>query len=189
MKMVFKIALNLFFILSLPSLPHVSAFCIVPDDDISDKELIDLLSSDDPEISTKAAAEIFHIGERMIPLLVSCQGNQNLYMGYKLGDSDSEDVIFMFNKEGSERTHVTLEIVALYLIEAIYKQDLKHASLPLLYEPPEDKWTAPVYNSEKTINRAWASVKRWLQLLNKDGLQNLRKKQINPLFETNISFW
>lgn len=153
----------------------------------SENELLVALSSDDSEIATDALEKIFQRGEGMIPLLASCQGNRNLYWGYKLGNRNSANLIYFPDKEGAAATHVTIEITALYLLEAISRNDIEFADSPFLRD--NKKSHKQTLNSEVTIRRAWASVSEWLILYNKKGLSFLREQQINPLFKSGTSFW
>jgi hypothetical protein len=153
----------------------------------TDKELVVALSSNDSEMATEALEKIFQKGESMVPLLVSCQGNRNLYWGYKLGDRNSANLIYFPDKEGAAATHVTIEVTALYLLEAIFRKDIGFADSPFLYDHSMSHKQA--LNSEAAIARAWSSVNDWLILVNRKGMDYLRKKKINPLFKSKASFW
>lgn len=153
----------------------------------SDKELIVALSSENSEEATKALEGIYKAGDRMIPLLVSCQGNRSLYWGYNLGHKNSHNELFFPDKQGEAATHVTIEITSLYLLEAIFRKDLEFADSPFLYD--HTKSHKQPRNADVAIHRAWNSIDWWFSLLNKKGIEYLRKKQINPLFKSKTSFW
>lgn len=176
---------NIFILSSYPN------FCISSpqiEQGTSENELIAALASENPEVATKALNQIFAIGDSMIPLIVSCKRNRDLYWGYNLGDSNSQDLIFSPDKEGPAKTHVTIEATAFYLLEAIFRKDLEYAQSPFLVDRTIANPERTSMNSETAINRAWSSVDQWLILSDKYGMSHLREKRINPLFKANASF-
>jgi hypothetical protein len=153
----------------------------------SDKELFVALSSNESATATKALEKIFKEGERMVPMLISCRGNRSLYRGYNLGDKKSANLIYFPDREGAAATHVSIEVTALYLLEAIFREDMEFADSPYLYD--HTKSHKQSLNSDAAIRRAWSSVSHWFILLNKKGMDFLRKKKMNPLFKSKTSFW
>ncbi len=179
----------LFYIFILSSYPNFRIWSSQVKQEAFEHELIAVLASENPEVATKALNQIFAIGDSMISSVASCKGNRNLYWGYNLGNSNSQDLFYLPHREGPAKTHVTLEVTALYLLEAIFRKDLEYAQSPFLVDRTIANPEITSMNSETTSNRAWSSVDNWLILLDKYGISHLREKRINPLFEANASFW
>lgn len=182
-------ALFILFILIISAVLKLNIYGEEIEQDPSPQEWITELSAEDPEVATKALKKIYEAGERIIPMLIFCKGNRNLYWGYGLGDKNSSALIYFPNKEGQAKTHVTIEVAAIYLIEAIFRNDLEFAQAPFLVDRTKNKNRQQSFNSDAAISRAWLSINHWMALLKKDEINRLREKRTNPLFKSKTSFW
>lgn len=157
---------------------------------LSDAKLVEKIRNRDGETATKAAKEIFRRGERMIPLLLKLKGNREQYLGGWLG---SENAAFLAPVKPSPNPElgelVSTEIVALYLITAIYEGRLDFAQSPFLSDltiPPDMRRAG---NTPNRISRAWDSVEKWAKATKEQGLGSMRTKGRGPLSEARVAFW
>ena len=164
-----------------------------------DEQIVLAFFSDADSDTLKA---IFGRGERMIPQLMKFRGDQTLMFPLRLGlvdpnsaklwnlPLDSESV-----RSGGKSVYdrdadiVTREVVALYLICAIYHGDLRFAAYPLFTDlslPAEDQRSR---NTQELVNKAWVSVENWEKKRMADGLASLQAKHLDPLKGSNVAFW
>lgn len=154
---------------------------------INDKDVIAALGSASSDVASKAVAEVMRRGERMIPLLIGLRGCRNTFFGAGLGNPMSSQVIPAAPANGLQP--IPLEQAALYLINAIYEQQLGFAESPylvdLLISPAQRK---PL--TSKSMNRrAWRAVLDWNQRYKTVGVEDARKKGDAPLRAAALAFW
>jgi hypothetical protein len=154
--------------------------------DMRDETLLSKLSSADPAEVTRAAREIFRRGERMIPRLVKLKGDRTVSQFLSLCNSDPRSSYFSARVYGVEGSWVTTEVVALYLISAIYFENPRFAVEPLL------QGSRPVkdynYNTRKRLKKAWKSNLSWYSKFESVGIDELRKLDESPLSSSKLSF-
>ena len=82
---------------------------------------------------------------------------------------------------------MTVDVAALYLISAIYYDNLAFANLPYLIgsEPVTDFQ----YNTPERVEEAWKATEKWYKKLEKDGLPKLREDKEFPLKSTDLKFY
>lgn len=155
----------------------------------SDKQIIELLASTKSEDAIAASEEIFLRGGIMIPLLIELEGNDKCFYGLKgLGE---------WNRSGLSRSvdclnsdsKVSVETAALFLIQAIFYEDLKFASPPLLCDFSYKTLTCgEVGNTVERKKKAWKATKKWFSLLEIQGIDYLRERNNDPFKNSGLSF-
>lgn len=157
--------------------------------DTTNEELAGLLASRDEQASVDAAWETFRRGERMIPLLFRLEGDQRLFAGAGYLASPIGGQLVFSREDAPPDLKVTVEVAALFLVNAIYFEKFHFAQSPYLTDrklPVDQRRTA---NTKKLVSRGWQSAKRWLELLKKEGLESLRARKLGPLSEGEVAFW
>ncbi len=148
----------------------------------TDDELIKMLGSSIPSEADKSVVQIFSMREKVIGHLMNLKGNDTIFMGTCLTNPD-DYVIDTLN----EGTAVTVEVAALYLISAIYYDNLVFATVPYLAGDADIRDSR--YNTKKRKKRAWKSVEKWFHELQADGLKELRRRELSPLKFANMQFY
>jgi hypothetical protein len=178
-----------FFSISLAAFSQTNTKANVSLTTLSDMELISKFGSEEKIDKTPIAIEIFSRGEKMIPFLMNLKGNRLIYDGYCLGDPNGADSISLIPVvEGSV---VYIEVAALYLINAIYFNNLHFANVPYLSDKKQDKVTglkSNDYNSSKRLKKAWDSTEKWFKKVQKEGLEKLKVSNEFPLKANNLYF-
>jgi len=154
--------------------------------DLPDETLLSKLSSADPYEATRAAREIFRRGDRMIPLLMELKGDRTISQFLSLCRGDPQSSYFSARVHGVEGSWVTTEVVALYLISAIYFENPSFAGEPLLLgSRPVNDYD---YNTRKRIKKAWKASLGWYRKMQRVGIKELRKMNVFPLRGSKVSF-
>jgi hypothetical protein len=158
---------------------------------VTDEDLIQRLSSPDEETSGMAALAIYARGERMIPLLVPLRGKTQLFTGAGyLVSPHSSTMVFTRPGPGiPEDQLVSVEVAALYLINAMYAGRMDFATSPYISDlnlPPNKRTTA---NRPELVERAWKSVEIWSKDLKPGYLEDLRNEKRRPLDAGRVAFW
>lgn len=157
--------------------------------DLSDDEIISALSSQIPLEAHHGVKEIFHRGERMIPLLLKRKGDKREFHGYGFGNPLSAFYVFtpQQNTRVAKGSVITVEVAALYLISGIYYKTLEFAEAPYLTDGSNVRNLN--FNTSKRVSAAWASVEKWSRSLEKAGMQSLRSTGHSPLKGSLVYFW
>lgn len=154
------------------------------------EDLVSNFESGTSEEITGSAIEIFKRGEKMIPLLIKLKGKDADYSGYCLGDPNEADGYGEI--PGIEGSRVTIEVASLYLINAIYFDNLAFANVPYITDRKQDKVRGfkgyRNYNTSKRIEKAWKSTGKWYQKLQEVGIKKLRKDDQRPFRSAKIYF-
>lgn len=156
---------------------------------LKDQEVIAMLSNRSMESAHMAVEEIMRRGERMIPLLMGCKGNESFFYGYGLGHRSSSFVI-PFPVKGSEindGSFITVEVAALYLISSIYHNTTEFAEAPYLSDGKPVSWQR--FNTPERVSEAWESTEKWLEMFTSEGIEALRSKNLSPLSRSKVRFW
>ena len=128
----------------------------------------------------------------MIHLLLKLEKNSKCFYGIKaIGNWDTPGLVRAIPSciEGSDY-RVTIETASLFLISAIYYEDLKFADPPILCEfSVEEKSCDEVGNTPQRIMKAWRSTKNWNKLLKNKGFSYLSKKGLGPLINSGLTFF
>lgn len=146
---------------------------------LSDSDLIKALSSSDIETASRAVKEVVLRGARMAPLIASLRGNQQPYPWGSLGPKP---------KKVPVDDRVTLELLGLYLLMAIYN-DMEFPRSPYLIDltlPAKER--APS-KKKALIDRGWRSAARWIAQLREESIEKLRSQNKSPLSDARIAFW
>lgn len=156
-----------------------------------DATLLVQLASEDQGEATRAAYEIFRRGERILPELYKLKGKRAPYNGSCLNDSEGGSPVYQPTDETKpedldDGQFVTVEIAALYLISAIFYDNLSFAGAPYLSGPKRVK--SRRYNTRDRIKKAWTAAERWKKKLQSQGLNTLRNSNEDPLKSTDVKF-
>lgn len=155
----------------------------------ADEQLVQLLASRDEDVSFQAAWEIFEREETMIPLLFTLEGDERPFAGsgYLARQIDGQWVVS--SEDSLPEMKVTVEIVALCLINAIFRDKFlfSHSSYLTDLKLPADQRRPG--NTKELVRRAWRSAKAWHELLKKEGLDSLRTRKLGPLSAGEVAFW
>lgn len=149
------------------------------------------LGSRDRGKATKAVESLYAGGESSIEELMSFRGNRAGFLGYGLGRPESSCNLRAVASPESIRDGraVTVEVAALYLICAIYEEDLSFAHCPFLCDESLPKEKKRHKNLPKLIKRAWRSVDQWYSEYRALGIGELRLREDRPLKRGNLTFW
>lgn len=162
---------------------------LLPDDALAFK-----IGSENDKEATAAVLETFRRGERMIPHLLKLKGMKSIYQGFCLNDSQGgvgfarpdEDT----SPEGRNPDtgyYITSEVAALYLISAIYYNNLSFAQVPYLRGMKSVGNRR--YNTRKRVRRAWQATEKWYHgKYLKKGLAKVRDEQEYPLKSAKLFF-
>ena len=149
-----------------------------------------------------AVHEIVKRGEKMFDSLLKLKGNKDIFLvAAYLGNHSPSNAIyfplpeFMFGRLGESRKsddqddqYITVEVVALYLISAIYFQRTDFSRMAILRDPNIEVHRG-VSNKKENVERAYQSVEQWVEKCKREGIASLREKKIDPLAGSNLKWW
>lgn len=156
------------------------------------------LAADEPRLdsrdriqATKAVESLFAGGDRSIEKLMKYRGNRMGFLGYGLGRPESSCNLRVVASPETIRNGraVTVEVAALYLICAIYEEDLSFAHCPFLVDETLADEKKRHRNLPKLIQRAWRSVEAWSAQYQTEGMTKLRMLEDRPLKRGKLTFW
>ncbi|MCB2262165.1 MAG: hypothetical protein LGR52_04395 [Candidatus Thiosymbion ectosymbiont of Robbea hypermnestra] len=167
---------------------------------LSDAELVYRLTSRDFKKSSPAAVEVVRRGDRLFEQLFALSSDQRYFTGRSLMDPTANMLLPVplegFEIPKSKRNWViTVEVAALYLISAIYHNDIHFARVPLLYpENPRSRLHGDAKsdkpgNTEERVERAHKAIDAWIQAWRKYGLDALRSQGHHPLSGSNLRWY
>lgn len=149
----------------------------------ADSQVVEFFTSEDLKESAAAAKELFSRGDRVIPELLKLEGNDNCFYGLralgKRGEPGSNDDVLSCVGEDK----VSVEIAALYLISAIFEEDLRYARRPFLHNNDGDDGNSP--ENKKT---AWKATKKWYEAVEQQGIAYIRDRSQWPLRSAGMRF-
>jgi hypothetical protein len=158
-------------------------------DTMTDEQLYDVLTSVNSTEAELAGTEFFRRGEKVIPFLLSKKGDKRIFYGgfFTRGSGVEAVMIFMPTKDMKKNKKLlkngdirSMEVVALFLINAIFHKSLDFSQTPnLRYETSEGY--PKVGNKPQLIKKAWKAVDKWAIQLKAEGLAELQRKKIAPL--------
>ena len=155
----------------------------------STDEPVNQLASRDAESARAATEATFRAGTAALPTLLALRGNQTAFTGGALGNPMSAQMTLEERPGVARDQIVTVEVAALYLINAIYHRRLDFAQSAYLTDinvPPNERTAA---NTPARVARAWESVARWYDLVRTASIDELRRKNIDPFMGSGIRFW
>jgi hypothetical protein len=158
--------------------------------DVSDEEIINLLASRNPDEAQAAAKNIFARGEKMIPYLINLEGHNACFLGLDaLGEWDSPGLtVPVPSCHGSSK--ITVEVAALFLVSAIFYDDIKFAAPPALCDFSSEKLICTsTGNTDERVKKAWDATKTWKYFVDAQSLEFLRKRDQAPLKDSGLSFF
>ena len=163
---------------------------------LSDAQVIKDLTGGSEKKASRAVHEVLARGGRMIPLLLKLKGDRRCFMGdWELGSHAGCSSRMAPNKRNrcyEWNNASTVEVAALYLIEAVYRNDLKFAQGATLMErdPADGQQRLDVkMNGREVIARAWATAEKWFAEYGHEGLEALRAKERGPFAGTRLDFY
>jgi hypothetical protein len=162
---------------------------------LSDAQVVRDLAARDEGKASRAVREVLARGGRMIPHLLKLKGDRRCFRGdVALGSHAGCSFRLMPEKDEhcyEAGSSSTVEVAALFLIEAVYRDDLKFAQGATLIERDTDgqQRLDVEYNGRQVIARAWAEAERWFAEFERDGLEALRAKGRGPFAGTRLGFF
>jgi hypothetical protein len=162
-------------------------------DETNDSEIIEALRSRDGSTADRAAQEVFVRGERMFPLLMKLEGDKQAFAGTALYNARAS-IVYPIPGHGklteSQTEQVTtLEVAALYLISAIYHQNLHFASGVLMVDLTVPRGDRKARNSKDYVLRAWGSLRDWMSEYRRMGIGFMRSKEHDPLASAKLGWY
>jgi len=154
-------------------------------------DLIQKLSSKDPATAEDAAKQIFALGDAAVPLLLSQKGNRSCFYGLRaLGNWSGGGTVQAVPSCDAGSSQITVEVAALYLISAIFFEDLEFAGPPFLcaISKVSKTCTDNTGNSRKRIKKAWRATLDWNKKAQKSGITYMRERNLHPLSGAGLSF-
>ncbi|RKZ42964.1 MAG: hypothetical protein DRR16_29095 [Candidatus Parabeggiatoa sp. nov. 3] len=167
--------------------------------ELNEKQLLAFLTSEDDDKIDKAIKYLFEQGTKSLDFLQNLEGHKEFcisnLLGYAqwwctapipreyrpLGYPES------LTEEEKEKS-ITVEVVSLYLISAIYYGSLDFTGRPFLIDLnlPQNKPRRG--NKDEYIVRGFYSARKWSQKCQEMGLEALREQEEYPLESENL-FW
>lgn len=158
-------------------------------------KLLEKLASTKQAEADSAAKEVLRLGEKMIPALLQKRGDTALFFGtfglapdtmfiHRPTNDASRDRILL-----QDGKLVTIEVASLFLINAIYFEDMNFSQTPYLVDfslPSEQQKAA---NKKFLVEKAWNAVEAWSQKLNSEGIKKLRETKTSPFEDADLSFY
>jgi len=154
----------------------------------SDSELIQDLGSEQGT-DDGLSGEIVKRGARMVPLLVKLKGDQRPYWRVDLGHHLSAQAVTLPHPNAKPGETVTVEVAALYLVCAIYHNTSEFAQSPYLTDLTIPPTKRQARNYPNLVSRAWESVDPWSKELQNTSIDELRRRQLDPLRGSDVAFW
>jgi hypothetical protein len=162
----------------------------------SDARVVKDLTGGSEKKASRAVHEVLARGGRMIPLLLKLKGDRRCFMGdWELGSHagcSSRMAPRKRNRCYGWSNASTVEVAALYLIEAVYLDDLEFAQGATLIErdPADGQQRLDVKkNGPEVIARAWGTAESWFAEFGHEGLGALRAKDRGPFAGTRLGFY
>ncbi len=127
---------------------------------VTDAQVVENLASQDMKTADAAVEEILRRGEKMLPLLIKKKGDLRFVLARLTRSKDVAQSIYLplADKKSNERLLkqgklVTVEVAALYLITAIYYNDLYISQSPYLtdFSVPKEKRRAANTKDDETM--------------------------------------
>lgn len=137
--------------------------------------------------SSKAPQEIYAKGAQMIPALMELKGNQKPFA--------ASWALFAFttNCQLPHRDDITIEVTALFLIDAIFQERFATpgSQCPWLhdYKMRGREGGMILRNTDDLVRRAWISTEIWYGELQEKGIEQMRKENRGPLSKEHLYFW
>jgi hypothetical protein len=164
---------------------------------MSDAQVMKELTGGSEKKASRAVHEVMARGGRMIPLLLKLKGDRRCFYGdWELGSHAGcssrmapgrRDMCYEWNNAS------TVEVAALYLMEALYRNDLEFAQGATLMErDPEDTGQQRLdvkLNGREVIARAWETAEKWFAEFGRESLEALRAKDRGPFAGTMLGFY
>jgi hypothetical protein len=159
----------------------------------NDSEVIEALKSRDASTADRAAQEVFVRGDRMFPLLMTLEGDKQAFSGTALYNPRAS-IVYPIPGHGqlteSQTEQVTtLEVAALYLISAIYHENLHFANGLLLVDLTVQRGDRKARNSKEYLGRAWESLRDWMLEYQRRGIGFMRSKKQDPLSAAKLGWY
>lgn len=162
-------------------------------DSLRDEEVVSKIASTNGKEASRAAVETFKRGEKMLPLLFKMRGADSLYHGYCLNDYKGGVAVRRPNEDTSSKDadvsngwYVTVEATSLFLISAIYYDNLSFAAAPYLLGG--HRISEGRFNTPERLKLAWNATDAWHKKLQKHGLSGLRQRKEDPFHSTKLYF-
>ena len=153
--------------------------------------LVEELGSEDSEVAANAAQGLFAAGAAAIPALFRAEGRCERFYAVDEAFHPVNTMQLRSSRGGgcAPDDQVSVEVAALYLLEAIYEGRMPFTCSPMLSDLTKSPDTRTTEINKPLVERAWASAKLWLLLVQCSGLEKVRAAHQNPLDAGLVHFW
>ena len=150
--------------------------------------LVEELGSADSQVAANAAQDLFAAGAAAIPALFRAEGKCERFYAIDVFRPMSTIVRRSRGAGCAPGDEVSVEVAALYLLEAIYEGRMPFTDSPLLRDLTKSEVEPGAEMTKTLLARAWASAKAWLLLVKCSGLEEVRAAGQDPLRAGRVSF-
>jgi len=161
----------------------------------TDARVVKDLTARNGAAASRAAGEVRLRGARMIPHLMKLKGDRRCFFGDMALGSHVGGSFRLAPANGrgcdGESSSSTVEVAALFLIEAVYRDDLEFAQGATLaqWDARGEQRTDVKLNGRELIERAWADAERWFKEFEREGLDALRARGRAPFDKARVGFY
>ncbi|RKZ43808.1 MAG: hypothetical protein DRR16_26105 [Candidatus Parabeggiatoa sp. nov. 3] len=168
---------------------------------LNEEQLLAFLTSGHSEEINKAIKYLFEQGISSLDFLQSLEGQKEFCVSNLLGYEQwwctapipPEYILLVGPRESltekEKEESITVEVVSLYLISAIYSGSLTFYGSPFLVDVSLPKNDCRGANKEEYIARGFHSARKWIRKCHKVGLEALREQKEHPLKSENLYWW
>ena len=151
--------------------------------------LVEELGSEDSPVAANAAMDLFAAGAAAIPALFRAEGKCERFYAVDVFRPLDTSVRQSRGSGCAPGDQVSVEVAALYLLQAIYEGRMPFTSSPVLRDLTKNEVEQRAEMTKPLLARAWASAKSWLLLFQCSGLEGVRAAGQDPLRAGRVSFW
>ncbi len=170
--------------------------------ELNEKQLLAFLTSEDDDKIDKAIKYLFEQGTKSLDFLLTLEGHKEFCISNLLGLPNVRWWCtapipreyrplgyFELLTEKDKEKSITVEVVSLYLISAIYYDELAFTDSPFLVDLTLSEKERRAANKEEYLIRGFFSARKWVKKCQEVGIETLRKQDESPLKSADIAWW
>ncbi len=170
--------------------------------ELNEKQLLAFLTSEDDDKIDKAIKYLFEQGTKSLDFLLTLEGHKEFCISNLLGLPNVRWWCtapipreyrplgyFELLTEKDKEKSITVEVVSLYLISAIYYDELAFTDSPFLVDLTLSEKERRAANKEEYLIRGFFSARKWVKKCQEVGIEILREQEEHPLKSVNLSWW
>ena len=168
--------------------------------ELNEKQLLAFLTSEDDDKIDKAIKYLFEQGTKSLDFLQNLEGHKEFCISNLLGYAQWWCTApipreyrplgyFELLTEKEKEKSITVEVVSLYLISAIYYDELAFTDSPFLVDLTLSEKERRAANKEEYLIRGFFSARKWVKKCQEVGIEILREQEEHPLKSVNLSWW